>query len=251
MPADNRYISDILAPSGVLRAGINLSNFLLVSSRASDGTPQGISPDMAGWVAAALDLPFVLVPFNRPGELANAVDQDQWDIGNIAFEAERAKTIAFSTPYVVIDANFLFRADAHFDRNEDVDSDGVKIAVSERSAYDLWLTDHFKKAEICRAPSIAAAHEMFHQGAVDVLASLKPKLLEEIDDDPSLKMLDTPFAAVNQSIGVRQSISVRQGQPDIVAFLNDVIVRRIADGSVAAALKRHGVDTKLSIPDPA
>ncbi|MEK9621682.1 MAG: ABC transporter substrate-binding protein, partial [Alphaproteobacteria bacterium] len=84
MPADNRYISDILAPSGVLRAGINLSNFLLVSSRASDGTPQGISPDMAGWVAAALDLPFVLVPFNRPGELANAVDQDQWDIGNIA-----------------------------------------------------------------------------------------------------------------------------------------------------------------------
>ncbi|MEK9910492.1 MAG: hypothetical protein VW707_01525, partial [Candidatus Puniceispirillum sp.] len=59
------------------------------------------------------------------------------------------------------------------------------------------------------------------------------------------------FAAVNQSIGVRQSISVRQGQPDIVAFLNDVIVRRIADGSVAAALKRHGVDTKLSIPDPA
>ena len=36
-----------IAPSGTLRAGINLSNFLLVSSRGPAGEPAGVSPDIA------------------------------------------------------------------------------------------------------------------------------------------------------------------------------------------------------------
>ena len=40
-------IRELLAPGGVLRAGINMSNFLLVSSRTADGGPAGVSPDMA------------------------------------------------------------------------------------------------------------------------------------------------------------------------------------------------------------
>ena len=96
----------ILAPNGILRAGINMSNFLLVSSRADDGTPLGISPDIAAWVADDLGVPYALLPFERPGKLADAVTDDLWDVGNIAFEAERAQLIDFSNAYVVIDANF-------------------------------------------------------------------------------------------------------------------------------------------------
>ncbi|MFC7689923.1 hypothetical protein ACFQY5_10220 [Paeniroseomonas aquatica] len=33
-----------LAPTGVLRAGINLSNFLLVTGRSPEGEPEGVSP---------------------------------------------------------------------------------------------------------------------------------------------------------------------------------------------------------------
>jgi polar amino acid transport system substrate-binding protein len=36
-----------LAPTGVLRAGINLGNFLLVTGRGPSGDPEGVSPDMA------------------------------------------------------------------------------------------------------------------------------------------------------------------------------------------------------------
>ena len=36
-----------LAPTGVLRAGINMSNFLLVTGRTPEGDPDGVSPDMA------------------------------------------------------------------------------------------------------------------------------------------------------------------------------------------------------------
>ncbi|MDB2531407.1 transporter substrate-binding domain-containing protein [Alphaproteobacteria bacterium] len=241
------FVSDVvkqqLAPTGVLRAGINLSNFLLVSGTAADGSPQGISPDIANLVASTLGLPCELICFDRPGKLADAVNQDIWDIGNIAFEAERAQTLDFSHPYVVIEANFLVRHDDDFSTNQDVDRAGTKIAVSERSAYDLWLTDHFSQAQIIRASSIQAAHDLFFEEKVDVLASLKPKLLEDLANHSALRMIDPPFTAVKQAIGVAK------GKADSIAFINALIAQSIENGWIAAQLEIHGMTGKLGI-DP-
>ena len=239
------FVSDVvkqqLAPTGVLRAGINLSNFLLVSGTAADGSPQGISPDIANLVASTLGLPCELICFDRPGKLADAVNQDIWDIGNIAFEAERAQTLDFSHPYVVIEANFLVRHDDDFLANQDVDRAGIKIAVSERSAYDLWLTDHFSQAQIIRASSIQAAHDLFLEKKVDVLASLKPKLLEDLANHSGLRMIDPPFTAVKQSIGVAK------GKAESIAFINALIAQSIENGWIAAQLEIHGMTGKLGI----
>ena len=231
-----------LAPTGILRAGINLSNFLLVSGTAADGTPQGISPDIANLVATTLGLPCELISFDRPGKLADAVNQGIWDIGNIAFEAERAQTLDFSHPYVVIEANFLVRHDDDFLTNQDVDRAGTRIAVSERSAYDLWLTDHFSQAQIIRASSIQAAHDLFLDKKVNVLASLKPKLLEEVANHSGLRMMP-PFTAVKQSIGLAK------GKAESIAFINALIAQSIENGWIAAQLETHGMTRKLGI-DP-
>ena len=229
-----------LAPTGILRAGINLSNFLLVSGTAADGTPQGISPDIANLVATTLGLPCELISFDRPGKLADAVNQGIWDIGNIAFEAERAQTLDFSHPYVVIEANFLVRHDDDFLTNQDVDRAGTRIAVSERSAYDLWLTDHFSQAQIIRASSIQAAHDLFLDKKVNVLASLKPKLLEEVANHSGLRMMP-PFTAVKQSIGLAK------GKAESIAFINVLIAQSIENGWIAAQLETHGMTRKLGI----
>ena len=239
----DKAVKDALAPKGVLRAGINLSNFLLVSGKLVDGSPEGISTDLAKRIAKEIDVPCEFVPFDRPGELADAVDMDIWDIGNIAFEVERAQTIDFSIPYVLIDANFLVRKDAVFTTNSEVDKAGVRIAVSERSAYDLWLANHFKNAENIRAKSIQGSHEIFLRGEADVLASLKPKLLEELSSSNDYRIIQTPFTAVKQSVGVKK------GNPEAVRFLNDLIGKLIDNGFIGASLKKHRVDQKLSIPD--
>ena len=231
-----------LAPTGILRAGINLSNFLLVSGTAADGTPQGISPDIANLVATTLGLPCELISFDRPGKLADAVNQGIWDIGNIAFEAERAQTLDFSHPYVMIEANFLVRHDDDFLTNQDVDRAGTRIAVSERSAYDLWLTDHFSQAQIIRASAIQAAQDLFLDKKVNVLASLKPKLLEEVANHSGLRMMP-PFTAVKQSIGLAK------GKAESIAFINALIAQSIENGWIAAQLETHGITRKLGI-DP-
>ena len=241
------FVSDVvkhqLAPTGILRAGINLSNFLLVSGTAADGSPQGISPDIANLVASTLGLSCELVCFDRPGKLADAVNQDIWDIGNIAFEAERAQTLDFSHPYVVIEANFLVRHDDDFWTNDDIDRAAAKIAVSERSAYDLWLTDHFSQAQIIRASSIQAAHDLFFEKKVDVLASLKPKLLEDMANHSGLRIIDPSFT------GIKQSIGLAKGKAESIAFINTLIAQSIKNGWIAAQLELHGMTGKLGI-DP-
>ena len=46
-----------LAPTGTLRAGINMANFLLVTGRTPDGDPTGVAPDMARAIAERLGVP--------------------------------------------------------------------------------------------------------------------------------------------------------------------------------------------------
>ena len=118
-----------LAPTGVLRAGINLSNFLLVSSRGPAGEPQGVSPDMAGMIAPRLGVPVQLVPFPRPGELADAVDSGTWDIGLIGAEPQRAEKIAFTPAYAEIEATFMVPPGSPITSLAEVDRPGVRIAV--------------------------------------------------------------------------------------------------------------------------
>ena len=238
----NDFISKKIAPSGFLRVGLNMSNFLLVSSEDASGLPDGLSPDVGKKIAKELNLSCELIKFPNPGLLADAVNDDKWDIGNIAYEKERGKTIDFSDPYINIDVNFIFRSQSNFKSNEEVDTPGIKIAVFERSAYDLWLTDNFKNAELVRASSIEESHNLFRNNKVDVLAGLKSKLVDEIKTNNDFKMITNPFTYIKQSIGIKK------GNPEILEFLNEFILNLIKEGYIEQLLKKHKVQDKLSIP---
>ena len=122
-------ISKKLAPTGILRVGINMSNFLLINGKDSAGLPDGVSPDIGKRLAKELNVQCKLIQFEKPGLLADAVNEDMWDIGNIACEKERSKSIDFTNPYVNIDANFMFRKKDNFKNNNDINLLGIKIAV--------------------------------------------------------------------------------------------------------------------------
>jgi len=235
-------IRKALAPTGVLRTGINLSNFLLVSGQNADGTPAGVSPDLARHIAAALDVPCEFVLFETPGQLADAVADDAWDICNIAHEPDRARQIDFSQPYVLIDANFLVRTESAFTSNEDIDQNDVKIIAFYRSAYDLWLRDNLQHARLVAADSIQHSHDMFLRGEADVLASLKPRLQMELDTDRH-RMIAPRFTAIKQAVGIKKT------DPAILQFLNDLINDAIENGFIEASLAAHGVDDKLSLAE--
>src|ERR1700679_2338499 len=140
-----------LAPHGVLRAAINMSNFLLVTGRTPEGDPDGVSPDMARAIAATLGVPVKLVLFPNPGVLADAVDDDVWDIGNIGAEPARAEKISFTAAYCEIEATYLVPENSPFKTAADVDRAGVRISVKRGTAYDLWLERNIKHATVLRS----------------------------------------------------------------------------------------------------
>ena len=238
-------IDDIIkkiAPTGVLRVGVNMSNFLLVNSKDKLGVIDGVSPGIGKKLAKELNISFEIVQFANPGLLADAVDNNEWDIGNIASEKERGKTIDFSDPYVNIDANFLFREEDNFKNNNDIDQPGIKIAVFERSAYDLWLTENFKKAELIRVNSIEESHNLFKENKVNILAGLKPKLIDEMKKNNNYEMIQSPFTYIKQSIGIKK------GNPKVLDFINKFISNKIKEGYIKSLLQQHNVQDKLSIP---
>ena len=238
-------IDDIIkkiAPTGVLRVGVNMSNFLLVNSKDKLGVIDGVSPGIGKKLAKELNISFEIVQFANPGLLADAVNNNEWDIGNIASEKERGKTIDFSDPYVNIDANFLFREEDNFKNNNDIDQSGIKIAVFERSAYDLWLTENFKKAELIRVNSIEESHNLFKENKVNILAGLKPKLIDEMKKNNNYEMIQSPFTYIKQSIGIKK------GNPEVLDFINKFISNKIKEGYIKSLLQQHNVQDKLSIP---
>lgn len=224
-----------LAPTGVLRAGINMSNFLLVSSRGPNGEPQGVSPDMARAVARALGVSVHLVPFPKPGELADAVDTDQWDIGLIGAEPQRAEKIAFTAAYAEIEATYLVPAGSPITTLDQVDRPGIRIAVAGRSAYDLWLDRNIHHATLVRADGLDGAFDLFRTERLDVMAGLRPRLLTDIESLPGARILPGRFMAVQQAIGTRRANTAA------AAFLAGFVEQAKAGGLVAELIAHHEV----------
>ena len=126
-------LSELTDPS-TLRVGINLGNILLVTGTSPTGDPEGVAPDLAAAIAERLGVAVTYVTFATPGEVADAVERDKWDIGLIAVEPKRAESIAFCDAYVEIEATYLVPANSPFQSIEEVDQPGVRIAVSDRAA---------------------------------------------------------------------------------------------------------------------
>ena len=224
-----------LTPTGVLRAGINLSNFLLVTGRSADGNPEGVSPDMARAVADKLGVPLKLVPFKTPGELGDQAGNNVWDIGLIGAEPQRAETIAFSAAYCEIEATYMVPPGSPIDAIGDVDRKGVRIAVSARSAYGLWLENNIKNATLMAVSGLDAAFNKFKDEKLDVLAGLRPGLLKDIEKFPGAKILDGKFSAVQQAIGTPKA------NKEAAEFLAAFVEEAKKSGLVGRLIERHKV----------
>jgi len=237
----NKLVIEQLAPTGVLRAGINMSNFLLVNSKTAQGEPAGVSPDMAKALADKLGVELKLVVYKNPGDVADAATRNEWDIANIAAEAERAKVINFSSAYCEIQATYLLPANSPIRHLEEVDREGVRIAVKERAAYDLWLTENLVNATLVRAPSMDESVELFRQRSLEALAGLRPSLINEAERISDSILMDESFTAVQQSIGCQP------GHVEAAQFIQAFVRDSIESGFVASLIEQHGVVGQLSV----
>src|ERR1700746_2794393 len=172
---------------------------------------------MARAIADRLGGPVKYVPVSTRGDLADAVGDDAWDIGLIGAEPARAEKIAFTPAYVEIEATYLVPAGSPLKTVAEVDRAGVRIALTARSAYDLWLERNIKHAQLVRSEGGDATFKNFVDEKLDALAGLRPGLLELAAKLPGSRILDGQFTAVQQAVGTARKNTAG------AAFLRDFV----------------------------
>ena len=223
-----------LAPTGKLRVGLNMSNFLLTATDAATGKPKGLAADMGMELGRRLGVSVELVPFPNPGAVADAAKTGVWDVGFIGAEPQRATEIDFTAAYVEIEATYLVPPGSPIKAIPDVDRPGIRIAISDRSAYDLYLTRHLKHAELIRARG-DDVFKRFLSDKLDAMAGLRPGLVKNQEKLPGSRILDGNFTAVQQAAGAPK------GRPAGAKYLRQFIEDAKASGLVAKLIEKNNV----------
>jgi len=231
----DRQIVAELAPTGVVRAGINISNFLLVTGKTASGDPQGVAPDMAAEIARRLGVGVRYVQFERPSKLADAAGTDVWDIGLIGAEPARAEKITFTPAYCEIEATYLVQPGSPYQNVADIDRAGARITVRRGAAYDLWLTANLKHATLLRSDSADGPFNQFVAEKLEAYAALRPQLLDDVKKLPGSRILPGNFTTVQQAIGTENKNSAG------AAFLREFVAEAKKSGLVGRLIEKHHV----------
>jgi len=224
-----------LAPSGPPPVGLNHQNYLLVAPNSSASDPRGAASDLARELARRLGVPIEFSKYDTAGKLADGVKTGAWDVAFLGAEPQRANEIAFTAAYLEIPATYLVPAGSPIRALAEVDKPGIRIAVSDKSAYELWLSRNIKHATLMRTQGIDASYDLFVNERLEVLSGLRPRLLTDVQKLPGARILDGQFAAVQQAIGTPRAREA--GAKFLRGFVEDVK----ASGLVAQAISRNGV----------
>ena len=177
------------------------------------------------------------------GSLADEAGKDVWDIGLIGAEPARAEKIAFTAAYAEIEATYLVPAGSPLKAIADVDRPGVRIAVTDRSAYGLWLDRNIRQATLVRSNSLDCAFDQFVGEKLEALAGLRPRLLSDVQKVPGATILPGQFTAVQQAVGTAKANAAA------AVWLHGFVEEAKASGLVSKFIGQHKV-TGLSVAPP-
>lgn len=232
-----------LAPTGRLRASINLGNPILARRDPASGDTVGVSVDLARGLAEELGVGLVLLTFDAAAKSVDAIKGGQADIGFFAIDPLRSDGIRFTAPYVLIEGAYLVRQASPLTANAEVDRAGTRIMVGRGSAYDLYLSREIKAAQLLRAPTSPKVVDEFLAVGADVAAGVKQQLEADAARLPGLRLLPGRFMVIEQAMGLPSS------RPEAaVKHLAAYVESAKRGGFVAEALKRHGIQGAIVAP---
>ena len=232
----NNVVRQAFAPTGKLRASINLGNPILANKHPQTGEPFGVSIDLARTFAQRLGVDIELVVFDAAGKSVEAVRNEQADIGFFAIDPLRGEGIAFTAPYVLIEGAYMVPYLSPIRANEEVDRSGIRVAVGKGSAYDLFLTRELKQAEIVRAPTSPTVVDVFVEQMLEVAAGVKQQLEADQQRFSGYRLLPGRFMVIQQAMGTPKSRGA-----EAAAYLAKFVEDMKSSGFVSDALQRHGI----------
>ena len=224
-----------LAPTGTLRAAINYNNPLLARRDAATGELRGLAVDLSRELARRIGVPIELIPYDAAGGISGAAKTGAWDIAYLAIDPARAADIDFTAAYLELEGTYLVPADSPLRNIEDVDREGVRIAVTTKSAYDLFLSRTLQHAQMVHAETTPLSIDMMVEQKLDAVAAVRTALVSGAKRVPGSRVMSGHFMTIPQAAGVPK------GRPVAARYVREFIEEMKASGFVAEGLKKHGL----------
>jgi len=228
-----------LLPAGHLRVGLNFGNVVLARRDGPGATPSGVAVDVARELASRLQTTAEFIGYDDAGSVVDAAGK-AWDVAFVGIDPARAAAVAFTSPYVIVEAAYLVRADSSLRSLADVDRPGVKIAAGPRSAYGLFLSRTLKQAAMVPVTGDAALAAL-QAGRVTAVAGLRSSLTVTATPTSGFRVLPGNFTGIEQGMAVAiANVAARD-------YLESFVAEIKRSGFVAAAIQRTGY-TGASVP---
>ncbi|HEY3013549.1 MAG TPA: transporter substrate-binding domain-containing protein [Nocardioides sp.] len=219
-----------LAPTGTLRASINLGNAVL--AQGTPEAPSGVTVDLARELATRLGVEVELVCFDAARKSFEAMVTGRADICFLAVDPAREAEVAFTAPYVVIEGVYVVPRDSGLTTNDDVDREGIRIGVKRGSAYDLFLTRELRHATVVRGDE---GVDVFRAQGLEAGAGIRQPMTAFVRANPDYRVIEGRFMEIRQAMG-----TTKDRAPETVAFLRAFVEEQKANGFVAESLLRAG-----------
>jgi polar amino acid transport system substrate-binding protein len=183
------------------------------------------------------------------GNSIAALQSDKIDIMfTIDATPERKQAVDFpASPLLWYSLAVLAKDDLPVKAWDDLNKEGVKIAVPQASSMDRFVSEHAPKADIQRFPDNAAAIAAFQSGRVDAVCLFHPPLLAARQKLGKGKIV-VPTPAQSQA----SSTALRKGDTEFVAWVDQQLADFYKSGQTQKwyeqALTEFGLDPKLAPP---
>ncbi|AJC79148.1 ABC transporter substrate-binding protein [Rhizobium etli bv. phaseoli str. IE4803] len=212
-----------IAPTGAIRAAINMSNAALVRWDDEAGALVGPSAQIAHEIAEQLDCGLSLIQYGSAADILANADGDEWDIAFIASDPSRADRFSFSPPYISVKATYLVPDSSSFRRVQDIDVEGVQIASARSAAYTKQLERILHRASVSHTDSPATAINLLVESQCDAAAGLTEYLIQTSERISGFRLVEGTFSEIPQTIAVHK-ISVHAAAY-FADFVRDFTVR--------------------------
>ena len=235
--ADPTVLVNDLAPTGTLRASINLGNPVL--AQGTPESPGGVTADIARELARRLSVPVDFACFDAARKSFEAMAAGATDVCFLAIDPARETEVAFTAPYVVIEGVYAVPDGSPIATVDDVDREGVRIGVKHGSAYDLYLSRTLKHATVVRGSE--GTDEYLAQG-LEVAAGIRQPMTAFVDSHVGHRLLNGRFMQIQQAMG-----TTRTRRSETVDFLRSFVEELKSNGFIAESLRRSGQDSTLAV----
>lgn len=232
-----------LAPTGKLRVALVFAPspgafFVL---KQADGTPNGVTADIAAALGKKVGLPVEFVLFPNSGLATDATESGAVDVSFMPVDEERKRRIAFGPAYVQAESTYMVTGATGAKTVADVDKAGMRVIGIANTTTIRAAGRTLKNTTISPVPSVEEAVAAMRDGKADAFALSRDTLPTYVKQVPGSLMVDGAFQQINVSI------AVAKGKPAALAAVTAFLTEAKQSGLVRQVFDKHGlVDAKVA-----